>query len=477
MHYAGTHDQTQAKRQNHGRDNHGPSGRDGLKRQAAGRGYAAGAHALSPRNGNPLSPKNNSLSPVQKKQAPNQAGGPIAQNTPQAPSKNEDNASTKPTTDENTTTPTKTVEFEETDAVTIDIYQVDPNKQPNQSTGRDVNARIMEFVSRYQQGIDERRNNEQAALSNLQSVLTGTNYSDQTVDHFGTILKTVATDGMKAGLKKIPLAGDALAILFSVATKVGEAHQNAAKASKDLAMESWLRSIIAETASIYADAGRNTVGLIDAFHASYSEVASNDLSGVSDADKKSLDTGAKKTGVVSGAPARLLKDLDRCSSQYLNSAPSVDKYYEQYLTGLATANSGADIEPGPRTHQDGTIYLKMKIYRDGKDVEIQDSPSRSGGKLEAEAKEKLVTGLNDSMKKGGKSVNGLAIPKILHLTIEDEAFMGNSFTEATVRFTDFDTVSAGDWLTIKPHSFKKIWPQIEGDVSNAVHQTRTLEAY
>ncbi len=89
MHYASSQNETQAQRQHHSRDNHHPSRRDGLKRQAAGRGYAAAAHALSPRNGNPLSPKNNSLSPVQKKEAPNQAGGPTTHNTPQAPPQNQ----------------------------------------------------------------------------------------------------------------------------------------------------------------------------------------------------------------------------------------------------------------------------------------------------------------------------------------------------------------------------------------------------
>jgi uncharacterized membrane protein len=42
-------------------------GRAALQQKVRGMNYEDGANALSPRNGNPLSPKNNSLSPVQKK--------------------------------------------------------------------------------------------------------------------------------------------------------------------------------------------------------------------------------------------------------------------------------------------------------------------------------------------------------------------------------------------------------------------------
>jgi len=69
MQYAGTQNQTQAKRPNSGRDNRGPSRYTNGKNHLRGMNYADGAQALSPRNGNPLSPKNNSLSPVQCKES------------------------------------------------------------------------------------------------------------------------------------------------------------------------------------------------------------------------------------------------------------------------------------------------------------------------------------------------------------------------------------------------------------------------
>jgi len=46
MHYAGTHDQTQAKRQNHGRDNHGPSRNTKGNNPLRGMNYAQGRHAV-----------------------------------------------------------------------------------------------------------------------------------------------------------------------------------------------------------------------------------------------------------------------------------------------------------------------------------------------------------------------------------------------------------------------------------------------
>jgi hypothetical protein len=371
---------------------------------------------------------------------------------------------------------TRTITFEEAEPV---VGHVTPLGQD--ISGVDV-ARFIdhEIVQELERGWDALVLNYLGGIQNFETYMQFPSEHEARADYLKAALKFAGEQLLSAAVNQVKrrIPGFDIAVGF-VRAMMAE-HDRAAQAARRVRVRNYIADY--RTTILEMNTGfKRTIGELDEeIQVEFQRRASTAPAELAE-PTRTAEAQPRRT--VAGPGAEYLNSLLNVVTEWRDNVPSPEAFLQRILERwVGTRERAVESEGGGAVYMGGRIYLKVKLYKDGDNWRITETPSK--GRLAAPEANKTVDALKRVMREQSIYINDLDILKALTIEVEDEVSWFNDDYRVHLHYRRPDTViynSGGIPSPVNRETVRKadaIAAEAVRRVDrNAIGRIRDLEAY
>ncbi len=310
----------------------------------------------------------------------------------------------------------------------------------------EVKMKIRDIIGRFKTDWMIMKDNYGAGINNFADYMQFSDEESAKADYLGKTLeyagKQIMKEGMKHLAKEIPGVDKVYELTFGYVEEMMKEHDRALKAGSEVKVRNYIVSYRTKITTLMDDRQLSLDDLVPAWEKEFKSRI--DSAPVDSKAKDLAKPGTTNTGdrAIAGPGAEYLNDLEKAEKNFRTNIPKPDAYLQTMIEQWVMADENqVKSKGGGDVYMGGRIFLTMKMYKDGDNWTVTERPSK--GLLAAEQGGKASDALKRALTEQGKSVNDLAILKVLHIDVEDEVTGFNDHYAVGMSYRDPSQMETG----------------------------------